>query len=541
MYLCVLEMLSSIKALPKEMNLWSSILLFLKHKMTTKRRNRANQLEMDWWLKSQSDVGVLPKIAKYRFPFKPIVEEPLKNILEFEVSVDNCDKWFPLIKLHAAMQNVTSIDEIINLQEYFCMQAVKNSSSEYKIQNEETETETWHLKPINNAFLQSILRLVGHINDISKTLFVLYFITNNAPEGADQVEAAYECFKFAIKHESALMQMRKNSPETVQKIRRKYPIFKTQHLLHLYGLAEEKLFQFVESPNELIVALYNHELILKTQKPDINKVAKEIADLHEIDLNEIQQRLIEKWLTFSSDSNGADADETFYEEFNTVPTSFKKENYCEEFTDRAHYILSSWPAKHAIEFLVSHLITVDGVVDTGSQLQVFECFTKLIDDMDDYDVDALNQNNYITIKCVHYLKQLGYNFKLDKFKAYDKINFLKRVWQSHGTEPKALEVISFICLGFNIDIPQIWNGVLKQMVNLNMTLTLSSLIYFLSSKSCLLHIDGLAKAWEHVINVPFKTGNRTRSIEQDEAFCKSLILLQVSFLFFYWEMVVMGL
>lgn len=63
------------------MELWANMLLFLKHKMVTKRRNRAGQIEMDWWLKSQPDIGVLPKIAKYRFPFMPLVQEPLKNIL----------------------------------------------------------------------------------------------------------------------------------------------------------------------------------------------------------------------------------------------------------------------------------------------------------------------------------------------------------------------------------------------------------------------------------------------------------------------------
>lgn len=81
LYLAVLEILSEVNAMPDDVKLWSSILQFLKHKMTTKRRHKASQIETDWWLQSQCDVGVLPKISKYRFPFMPIVREPLKTIL----------------------------------------------------------------------------------------------------------------------------------------------------------------------------------------------------------------------------------------------------------------------------------------------------------------------------------------------------------------------------------------------------------------------------------------------------------------------------
>lgn len=109
------------------------------------------------------------------------------------------------------------------------------------------------------------------MNDPAKILFILYFVANQAPDGADQVEAAYECYKFALEHKLELMDNKK-AVDIIEKISRKYPIYKTQHLLHLYGLDDDKLFQYVENPAELINALYSHPLILNTQKPDINKV-----------------------------------------------------------------------------------------------------------------------------------------------------------------------------------------------------------------------------------------------------------------------------
>lgn len=94
---------------------------------------------------------------------------------------------------------------------------------------------------------------------------------NHAPEGADQVEAAHECLKFAMKHEKELMANKKTA-DTVIKIKKKYPLYKTRHLLHLYALDVDKFFELVEYPVELINALYSHQIILNPRKPDVNKV-----------------------------------------------------------------------------------------------------------------------------------------------------------------------------------------------------------------------------------------------------------------------------
>lgn len=171
------------------------------------------------------------------------------------------------------MRDVVSPDEIKKEEDQFCMTAIKNSISEYKSgMDVNGANEMWNLQPINNAFLQAVLQLVGHMHDITRILFVLYFVCNQAPEGADQVEAAYECYKFAITHEEALRGSDR-AYEMVMKIKRKYPMFKIQHVLHLYGLNDDKLSKLVENPFELISALYQHNSVLKSDsKVDFNQV-----------------------------------------------------------------------------------------------------------------------------------------------------------------------------------------------------------------------------------------------------------------------------
>lgn len=117
------------------------------------------------------------------------------------------------------------------------------------------------------------------MSDPSKKLFILYFVCSQAPEGADQVEVAYECYRFACEHATQLSQS-KRAVDIVAKIKRKYPILKTQHLMHLYGLADNRLFQLVESPRELINALYNHTSILQTPLANINKVTRNIYQIN---------------------------------------------------------------------------------------------------------------------------------------------------------------------------------------------------------------------------------------------------------------------
>lgn len=296
---------------------------------------------------------------------------------------------------------------------------------------------------------------------------ILYFNMNHAPEGSDQVEAAYECWKFGIAHEQDPT-MSPTFRDLLERSKRKYPLLKTQHLLHLYGLTDDKLMQLVESPKELINALYHHKSILQPQRKDINKLCDELSQLYDIDLLSLQHKLIHMWLAFVNNTEQeAEVNETFYEDYIGNPAVEEDEVYIsEENVIRAHYILSSWGNDSAMQFLVTEL--GGNSLSANNQIQLYECFAKMIDRQTESYMDLINPSNYLLIKSCHYLKQLGITMKPEKFKDLDKVELLKKIWMSHYNNSKGLEIMSFICLGFNIHLPQIWNGILKQMVSLKM-------------------------------------------------------------------------
>lgn len=294
MYLAVFEIIEYAQDLTPEQKLFRNILIVLKHQLTGKRRG-VEQIEIDCWTKLQPDNSVLPGISKYRLPFKPMMESTTPEVfLNYDLNVDTFEKCIPLITLHASFMGVRPEERL----EMCGFQAVKTSVMDLKAKQESSNIE-WNLKSTNNAFLQTILRMISLIADKSKRLAILYFYVNHAPQGSDQVEAAFEALKFAVANEDEVVASSKFG-ELVNRTKRKYPLVKTQHLLHLYGLTDEKLMQLLENPVELINALYHHESILQLQKKDVNKLCGELAQLYSIDL---QDKLLRKWVAYVGNSS----------------------------------------------------------------------------------------------------------------------------------------------------------------------------------------------------------------------------------------------
>lgn len=360
-----------------------------------------------------------------------------------------------------------------------------------------------------------------------KIFLLLYFTTTHAPEGIDQVEAAESCFAFAIQYESELINHPK-AKEIVPKIKRKYPIFKIQHFLHSHGLAEEKFLHLVENPKELITALYYHESIITDQKININELVYEICCLHELDYNVIQMNLLKKWLKFHGDSQCHLDSVVLMEE--TATAVALDEGVSDEDVKRAYFILKGWTPEKAIHFLALHILDNDTQQSTGKRLQLIECCTKLLPKEKVNRSDELIKlelESYILIKCVHQLRQLGYKTNIEKFKTVDKLSLLKQIWKNHASDERALQLIIFICLEFNINEPQIWNGVLKQIVRLNMEDILLPLVHIVSMKAELLSIDALGAAWNSAIKTALRQVFR-EDTQAMEISCtvRPLILLQ---------------
>uniref|UniRef100_A0A182WD88 Uncharacterized protein n=1 Tax=Anopheles minimus TaxID=112268 RepID=A0A182WD88_9DIPT len=534
-FVCIFEILSQYSETKDEVQTWSNILDFMKNQLTGRRRHRPGQTEMETWTRLHSDGDMLPEIAKYRYPFTLIMRQPLKVLLKEEITTENYHKLLILVSMKAIAEGLNGQE----MNDYFCRSAVINSINEYKIQNKEkSQHSEWHRQSKNKAFLQSILRIVDSVRDLSTKLYILYYITCNALEGDDQVNAAYACYKFARKHESSLIGI-PDAKDKIDKIYRKYPVLKTQQLLQQNGVSDEKLFQLVKNPQELIQALYTESCF---QKVKVNELATIIGQLHDLDVEAIQMGLLQKWLTMFGGSgmtaatdafnNGSGMlEETLYDDHNLSGASQEDESNVHECMARAYYILSSWERSKSVEFLVaelnSSLDASHGVSDVSKQLQIYQCFSKLVDDNCTTYREFFTQKRYVTLKCVHLLKMLGmHTISVARFEESDKMALLKMLWQSHATNPKGLEVLSLICIGYDIYVPQIWNGILKQMARMGLVGNLRALIDIVTGHRQLFGLEGYRMAWELLIKEPFRSANREPSLAEDALLARSLVMVQ---------------
>lgn len=225
------------------------------------------------------------------------------------------------------MHGVMNPIEIDHEKDTLCMTVFKKVLSER--QSSSKEHSAWCLQPVNNAFLQSVLHIVNNMKDIHRILLVLYMVFSNAPEGADQLEAALHCFKFVKTNQAALNEVPR-SKDLAQKIKSKYTVLKVQHQLHLYGLYDDDLSDLIRDPSELIRALYNRTNNNNNDsKCDVNKVAEEFAQLFRINVHDIQVRLLKDWLAIehSAEEVSNPLEQTLNsDEFNSTITQIKDEN-----------------------------------------------------------------------------------------------------------------------------------------------------------------------------------------------------------------------
>lgn len=464
LYLAVIDLIEHAKELSHYYRFYRSILMLLRLKLTFKRRSISPEEHEHWAKNAVAESGVLPVISNYRLPFTLLIRIGPENIIGKDLNVESFETYYPLISMHAEL-GANSPEDISNRIEACSASAAKNSILDLQSQAEATPNN-WNLKPRSNALLQAALRMVNFLQNKTKILATLYGIMINTPRGCDQMEAAYECYKFVLANEQELKQNPKYH-DLVEKAKVKYPLLKTQHLLYLYGVYDEKLIQFVDNPPALINALYHHDSILKSQKKEINKLCSELADLHNIDLLSLQNKLLQNWLAFAETSANENmcGDETVYEDFmgnNGNEDNGEDAYVSDENVVRAYYILSSWNNETAFDFLAGELNSSSAGAE--NQMQLYECFAKLMNESSLSYMEVVDADNYLITRVCHYLKGLGINKKAEQFQNCDKVDLLKAIWTSHFNNPKGLEVMALICLSYNIHMPQIWNGVLKQMV-----------------------------------------------------------------------------
>ncbi|RMC05786.1 hypothetical protein DUI87_17329 [Hirundo rustica rustica] len=202
----------------------------------------------------------------------------------------------------------------------------------------------------------------------------------------------------------------------------------TENVLITNNLNTGEHLKCIGKPANLIVLLYEHHSIDQRFQnpagrdyPDIHVAAKEIAEINNLDMNKICDKLLAKWLCPSTPPPGP---------FGDTQLTF------------AH------------------------------RTRAFRCLLYLADSstVESLFKKPMEKVKYF-LKCCIYLAEfeiLNIPYTYESFHKSPKEGMIKGLWKNHSHEPRAVRLVTELSLEYKVYDPQLWNGLLQKLLGFNL-------------------------------------------------------------------------
>uniref|UniRef100_A0A8C3RCW4 Kinetochore associated 1 n=1 Tax=Cyanoderma ruficeps TaxID=181631 RepID=A0A8C3RCW4_9PASS len=304
-------------------------------------------------------------------------------------------------------------------------------------------------------------------------------IAQEFPTGPDHVQALKFCLYLAEKWLKSTTDEPREKAEVLQRnLHLQYKRAATENVLITNNLNTGEHLKSIGKPANLIVLLYEHHSIEQRFQnpagrdyPDIHVAAKEIAEINNLDMNKICDKLLAKWLC------------------PTAPAL--KPHFC-----RVIYLLQSRPMDYSSRMLFA-ITTSDTSPFGDTQLtfahrtRAFRCLLYLADTntVESLFKKPIEKVKYF-LKCCIYLAEfeiLNIPYTYESFHKSPKEGMIKGLWKNHSHEPRAVRLVTELSLEYKVYDPQLWNGLLQKLLGFN-------LIQYL--RRVLVAITGIPSLWE---------------------------------------------
>nr|XP_006814257.1 PREDICTED: kinetochore-associated protein 1-like [Saccoglossus kowalevskii] len=123
------------------------------------------------------------------------------------------------------------------------------------------------------------------------------------------------------------------------------------------------------------------------------------------------------------------------------------------------------------------------------------------------------------------LEALNISQTILEFTKCNKEGLVRGLWTNHNHEPKAVKLITDLCIDYEIHDIQLWNSLLQQLMAFNMINYLRHILVRISGVCHLWHISSLLRAWKSVLLQPLTTVCQPLSDEQEKQCHQSLLLM----------------
>ncbi|XP_055867328.1 kinetochore-associated protein 1-like [Biomphalaria glabrata] len=295
-------------------------------------------------LESEELAGVLPEISSARLPYHLLKGINCGKIITPEMKPQTLTYWLNLASVLNLKRDIVIGNTVSNVMESYLQSAAVNTSSatvssEFLSVANQVEAILSRVEDKRyqaELCCNSLLDRFRHAGELTLVL---------------QIALRYAEQWLASARESGQAQEEKTAKQYVDLFTKKLRASSTQWALHKIGLHKDaELVSLVKQPKELIFKLYHHSAVVDNTRGrrDVNLASDEIAAVHGLNITEIRQSLLDKWLLGAPASSG-DLDQTMT--FGNVCENVNEE----EDIERSVYVLSSSDRQRCLSYLADYL------------------------------------------------------------------------------------------------------------------------------------------------------------------------------------------
>ncbi|KAH1180193.1 hypothetical protein KIL84_009029, partial [Mauremys mutica] len=496
-------------------------LSLLKHLESYKRTSPPVDLEHQYILEH---VISLSPAAQTRLPFHLIFFRTTQCFWSI-ISAELTEESFPTLLLISKLMKV-SLDTLY-------MSAARRVF-EKKLKPKEFElTKAGCSSVINKETIKTVQTIQSYLLSIVNpewAVAIAHRIAQELPTGPDHIQVLKFCLYLAEKwltNTTTKDESHEKAEVLLEKLRMQYQRSATETVLITHKLSTAEHLKLTGKPANLIVLLYEHSSINQRIQnptdrdyPDIHAAAKEIAEINNLDMNKIWDKLLEKWLCPN------------------IPMDEKTQSFGDIQEDeelrRVVYLLQPRPMDYSSRMLFA--ITTSATSPIGVNQLTFaqrsralKCLIYLADadTVESLFKKPIEKVKYF-LQCFIYLaelERLNIPYTYESFHRSPKEGMIKELWKNHSHEPRAVRLMTELSLEYKVHDPQLWSGLLQKLLGFNMIHYLREVLIAIIGVPSLWQILNFSRAWRSVILAPFLAASCPPSPKQLEACCECFVLL----------------
>ncbi|OWF43847.1 kinetochore-associated protein 1-like [Mizuhopecten yessoensis] len=466
-------------------------------------------------------MDMLPPNSKTRLPLHPFNEGEAWKIITPELEKETVMTWLPiadLLKLSADQIYIVTVQNMVRKHVQLNKKPAVGSAAIM-----DKSLWNWNVKDANLSLLSDVQMLLRNVSKCELALACASWMVKELPLGAEKVEALQGCIRYAELWHRAVKDKTTEKEKAMNafvKFTGMWQRLATEQVLFVYKVAETELVSLAGNPNKLLLKLYEHNSIVDQEiaekdKPDIHRIAEDIASIHNVDLEQLRLSLLYRWLpSVKSKQGGSDSTVTFsFDQLNLGDETMMSADDDDEDANlrRVLYILQRGSREKNAMFLFEFAFKEKKMEEACNitnmcRVRALRCLLQIgdkaaIQKLFHKSLDQVRHMMRMMLYLVD-LENLHILHTVQSFEEANKEGLIKGIWRNHRHQKTAALLVASLCLDYNIHDLQLWTSVLQQLHSFQLLSPLEYVLKRLASVVKMRQIPVLPNLWQVILSTP---------------------------------------